>query len=125
VIPVPEGVLKELRHFQRLLGVVGGWIFASETSPETLMDRDTFRRLLEAAERRAGLPKLDGGLWHPYRRKWATERKHLSVTDVAAAGGWKNTATLLTCYQQPTNDALLAVMAEERKVRDVAVVDRA
>jgi hypothetical protein len=32
----------------------------------------------------------------------------------------------LTCYQQPTNDALLAVMSEERKVRDVAVVvDRA
>jgi integrase len=125
VIPVPEGVLKEIRHFQRLLGAVGGWIFASEANPERLMDRDTFRRLLEKAEQRAGLPKLDGGLWHPYRRKWATERKHLSVTDVAAAGGWKNTATLLTCYQQPTNDMLLAVMSEERKVRDVAIVDRA
>jgi integrase len=125
VIPVPEGVLKELRNFQRQLGALGGWIFASETNPETLIDRDTFRRLLEKAEDRAGLPKLDGGLWHPYRRKWATERKHLSVTDVAAAGGWKNTATLLTCYQQPTNDALLAVMSEERKVRDVAVVERA
>jgi integrase len=124
VVPVPDGVLKELRHFQRLLGAVGGWIFASETTSETLMDRDAFKRLLERAERRAGLPKLDGGLWHPYRRKWATERKHLSLTDVAAAGGWKNTATLLTCYQQPTNDALLAVMSEERKVRDVAVVDR-
>jgi hypothetical protein len=45
----------------------------------------------------------------------------LPITDVAAAGGWANTATLLTCYQQPTNDALLAVMSEERKVRDVAV----
>jgi hypothetical protein len=31
----------------------------------------------------------------------------------------------LTCYQQPTNDALPAVMAEERKIRDVAVADRA
>jgi hypothetical protein len=71
---------------------------------------------------KAQLPKLAGGLWHPYRRKWATERKHLSITDVAAAGGWQDTATLLTCYQQPTNDALLAVMSEERKVRDVAVL---
>lgn len=68
---------------------------------------------------------LDGGLRHPFRRKWPTERKHFSLTDVAAAGGWQNTATLLACYQQPTNDALLAVMVEERKVRDVAVVDRA
>lgn len=32
---------------------------------------------------------------------------------------------LLTCYRQPTNDALLAVMSEERKVRDAAAVDRA
>jgi len=32
--------------------------------------------------------------------------------------------TLLTCYQQPTNDALLTVMSEERKLRDRAVVQR-
>jgi hypothetical protein len=61
---------------------------------------------------------LDGGLWHPYRRKWATERKHLSIRDVAEAGGWKTTDTLLTCYQQPTDDVLLTVVNEPRKVRD-------
>ena len=33
-------------------------------------------------------PKLDGGLWHPYRRAWAISRKHLPTVDVAAAGGW-------------------------------------
>lgn len=88
------------------------------------MDRYLLGRWLEKAEEKAELPKLEGGLWHPYRRKWATERKHLSITDVAAAGGWSDTATLLTCYQQPTNDALLAVMNEERKVRDVAVAGR-
>jgi hypothetical protein len=48
------------------------------------------------------------GLWHPYRRKWATERKHLSITDVAEAGGWKDTVTLLTCYARPDNETLLA-----------------
>ncbi len=67
------------------------------------------------------LPKLAGGLWHPYRRKWATGRKHLSITDVAAAGGWRDTATLLTCYTQPDNETLLAVMSEERKVREISV----
>jgi hypothetical protein len=76
------------------------------------------------SERQAGLPKLEQGLWHPYRRKWATERKHQPLADVAAAGGWQNTATLLTCYQQPTHDALLAVMSEGRKVRDVAVAQQ-
>lgn len=43
-------------------------------------------RLLET-EQRAGLPKLEGGVWHPYRRAWATARKGLSETDVAAQGG--------------------------------------
>jgi hypothetical protein len=37
------------------------------------------------------------------------------------AGGLKDTATLLECYQQPANETLLAVMSEERKVREVAV----
>jgi hypothetical protein len=73
------------------------------------------------AERVARLPKLEGGLWHPYRRKWATERKHLPLKDVAAAGGWKDTETLLTCYQQPDNETLLAVMSEQRKVRETAL----
>ena len=42
---------------------------------------------------------LNGGLWHPDRQKWATERKRLSLKD-AKAGGLKDTETLLTCYQQ-------------------------
>lgn len=85
------------------------------------MDRHLFDKWLMVAERAARLPKLEGGLWHPYRRKWATERKHLPLKDVAAAGGWKDTETLLTCYQQPDNETLLAVMSEQRKVRETAL----
>ena len=36
-------------------------------------------RWLTEAEAQAGLTKLDGGLWHAYRRKWATERKELPL----------------------------------------------
>jgi len=39
---------------------------------------------------------------------------HPSLKDVAAAGGWKDTETLLTCYQQPDADTLLAVMSEPK-----------
>ncbi|HWP36338.1 MAG TPA: hypothetical protein VNL18_02175 [Gemmatimonadales bacterium] len=59
-------------------------------------------------EARAALPKLAGGLWHPYRRKWATERKHFPLKDVAAAGGWRDVETLLECYQEPLSLAHLA-----------------
>jgi len=124
-IPSPQQLLDELRAFQKRLGAVGGWLFPAprvegdaEAQP---LDRYTFDHFLRRAETKAGLPKLEGGLWHPYRRKWATERKHLSVTDVAAAGGWQGTSTLMTCYMQPTTDQLLAVMSESGKVRDRVV----
>src|SRR5207248_2860565 len=37
---------------------------------------------------------LDGGSFHPYRRKWATERKHLPDKDVMLAGGWSDDRSL-------------------------------
>ena len=51
-----------------------------------------------------------GSLWHCFRRKWATDRKHYPVVDVAAAGGWRDINTLLTCYQQPDADTMRSVM---------------
>lgn len=121
IVPVPLRLLDELRQFQKELRAVGGLVFGAEHDATNAMDRHLFDKWLAHAEKRAGLKKLDGGLWHPYRRKWATERKHLSVTDVAEAGGWKDTVTLLTCYARPDNETLLAVMSEERKLRDCAV----
>lgn len=73
------------------------------------------------AEARAELPKLAGGLWHLYRRKWATERKHLPLKDVAAAGGWRDVETRLECYQQPDVETLRAVMEGDRKLHDPRV----
>jgi hypothetical protein len=85
------------------------------------MDRHLFNKWLVVAEETAGLPKLRGSLWHAYRRKWATERKGHPLKDVAEAGGWKDTETLLRCYQQPDSETLLAVMSETRKVREKGV----
>jgi len=120
VVPIPPGLLRELKRFRRKLGAIVGWLFAAERNPDQPMDRHLFDKWLSVAESAAKLPKLEGGLWHPYRRKWATERKGHSLKDVAAAGGWLDTETLLKCYQQPDNETLLAVMSEERKLREVA-----
>jgi integrase len=115
-LPIPESLANELRDFQRRLSAVGGLVFGSASKPEVAMDRHLFDKWLTVAEVRANLPKLRGALWHSYRRKWASERKHLSLVDVAAAGGWKDTATLLTCYMQPDEATLLRVMSEPRKL---------
>ncbi|MCR4342235.1 MAG: hypothetical protein NUW01_20350 [Gemmatimonadaceae bacterium] len=44
----------------------------------------------------------------------------LPLPDVAAAGGWKDTQTLLTCYQAADANTMLTVMSETRKVTDRA-----
>lgn len=82
------------------------------------MDRYQFDKWLRVAEEFAGLTKLMGGLWHPYRRKWATERKDLPVKDVMAAGGWLDVDTLRKSYQQADRTTLLRVMNEPRKLSD-------
>jgi integrase len=120
-IPATVAFIEELKQFRKRLGAITGWIFAAEREPDQPMDRHLFDKWLSVAEQHARLEKLKGGLWHPYRRKWATERKHHAITDVAAAGGWKDTETLLKCYQQPDADTMLAVMSEPKKVRDAAL----
>jgi hypothetical protein len=66
------------------------------------------------ASKRCGL--VTRGLWYAYRRKWATERKELPLKDVAAAGGWKDTTTLLTCYQHADEATMLKVMESPIKL---------
>lgn len=109
------------RQFQRGLAAGGGFVFSAPDAAGGIMDRHLFDRWLSVAERKAGLQKLDGSLWHAYRRKWAIERKHLALKDVAAAGGWKDVNTLLEVYQQPDETSVLAVMSETRKLHERGV----
>ncbi|MBI3983217.1 MAG: hypothetical protein HY337_09905 [Gemmatimonadetes bacterium] len=104
------------------LGTEISLVFARGSDGAEPMDRHLFDKWLVAAERHAGLPKLKGGLWHPYRRKWATERKHLPLKDVAAAGGWQDVETLLECYQQPDHETLKSVMDGAKTLHDPAVI---
>jgi len=95
-------------------------LFPSQSDPARPMSRDSFGHLLGKAEVKAELPKLDGSLWHAYRRAWATSRKHLPVVDVAAAGGWSDIGTLLKCYQYADKETLLEVMTHSKKITDAA-----
>jgi hypothetical protein len=58
-------------------------------------------RLLLEAERRGKLPKLERGRFHPCRRLFAVEGKHLSDVDVAKAAGWRDLRTMKQAYQRP------------------------
>lgn len=120
-VPMPPDFFEIVKGFQREIGAVGGYVFAAAQSADGIMDRHLFDRWLSYAEKKAKLPKLDGSLWHAYRRKWAIERKHLPLKDVAAAGGWKDVSTLLEVYQQSDEGSVLAVTSVTLKLREKGV----
>lgn len=64
---------------------------------------------------------LEGGAFHPFRRMWATERKHLPDKDVAAAGGWRDLESLRKSYQQVDEKTLLQVMTNPNRLLDIDV----
>ena len=85
-------------------------LFPSPTRPDLPIRRDLTARWLLKAESLAKLPKLRGGVFHPYRRLWATERKHLPDQDVAVAGGWRDAQVLRQSYQQADPVTVLGVV---------------
>jgi integrase len=120
-VPMPADFFESVKQFQRELVAIGGYVFSAPKARDGIMDRHLFDKWLTVAEKKAKLPKLDGSLWHAYRRKWAIERKHLPLKDVAAAGGWKDVNTLLEVYQQADEESVLAVTSSTRKLRERGV----
>lgn len=117
-VPLSETARAAIDRILELNPVVGNaYLFPSPRRKGRPWSRWHARDLLERAERAAGVPPIDGGHFHPYRRKWATERKHLPAQDVAAAGGWRDLRSLQNAYQQVDEETLLAVVLEPRKLR--------
>ena len=65
------------------------------------------------------LKAINDSFVHPNPEYWATERKDLPLVDVKATGGWRDTNTLLTCYQQTDEASMLRVMNAPSKLRSV------
>jgi hypothetical protein len=87
--------------------------------PSRPVSKDLAREWLRRAEVAAKVEPHKGSAWHAYRRKWATERKHLPDKDVAAAGGWKDLTSLREAYQQVDDATLYRVVSEPAELREV------
>jgi integrase len=116
-IPLSEECRQHLlAHLRRVRSEPDAWLFPAERSPRDAVSVWVISTSPRRAYQRAGLETLKGGLWHPWRRKWATERKDMPVKDVAAAGGWRDPTTLLKCYQQPDEETMRRVVLEAPKL---------
>ncbi len=111
VTPMPvlaESALLECRNGRPAIGTA--LVFPAMKNPDKPVSKYLASAWLRRAYELAGVARESGGLWHPFRRKWATERKKYPLPDVAAAGGWSDTQTLLTCYQRPDAETLRVVV---------------
>ncbi len=99
-------------------GIGPALLFPSRADPSVPIHKATVNQWLYKAEGAAGLEHLKGGLWHPYRRKWATERKHLPTADVAYAGGWRSLQALQECYQAADKQTTLSVVLGGGELRE-------
>ena len=110
LVPMPREAEQALLVFRAEHPAIGSTlVFPMKNDPTTPVTRHLASDWLQRAYRYAGLERPKGGLWHPFRRKWATERKEYPVKDVAAAGGWEDLPTALM-YQQPDEATLRQVM---------------
>lgn len=113
ISPISGPAREELDLYLRRSPRIGDVpLFPAPKAPEQPICRETAAKRLLRAEKRADQPKLAGGVFHPYRRLWATERKPYPDIDVAAAGGWRDTRALKASYQKADPENVLrAVMA--------------
>jgi integrase len=119
LIPVSPAVRAALDRVLRDRPGVGRVpLFPSAKDPIKPISRHRADSWLREAETMAGLEPQAGSLWHAYRRKWGTERKHLPDVDVAAAGGWRDTRALKTAYQQADPATMLSVVMSADALRE-------
>jgi integrase len=119
IVPISPEVRRAIdRILRERPGIGSAPLFPAPGNPQKPISRHLADRWLRKAEELAGREPQQGSAWHAYRRKWATERKHLPDVDVAAAGGWKTVQTLKSAYQQADAETMLRVVLEAGELRE-------
>ena len=89
------------RARRKRLSIADGWILVDARDESMPMSRQQARAMWDRLAKTAGIPTGQRFGWHAMRRKFATDLKAMPLRDLAHAGGWKSTATILEAYQQP------------------------
>ena len=118
-VPINPSVRSALdRVLEDRPGIGSAPRFPKPTDPAVPLTIHLASKWLREAEKLAGVDTQKGSLWHTYRRKWVMERKHLPDVDVAAVGGWKDTVSLKSAYQQADTETMFRVVLEAGEVRE-------
>lgn len=116
--PVTLEVRQELERFRRERPALGNALmFPAPNNQDRPVSYKVVLDWLRRAEALAGLDPLPRGAYHALRRGWATARKHLPLTDLAAVGGWVDTVTLSRCYCQTDEETQEQVISSPRRIQ--------
>lgn len=111
VVPMSDAVKEALSTARRAQQAIGNTpVFPAPRNPAKPRGRHLLDDWLRKAYELAGLTRQPGGMWHPMRRKWATERKGYPIKDVTFAGGWRTERTVLGSYQQADPETVRQVV---------------
>lgn len=90
-------------------------VFPSPEDPSRPCSRHLVRNWWSAAqvtlEQRGLLTSVKGLGWHSLRRKFANDFRELPLKDLAVLGGWKDTRTIVQCYQQGSEERMREAIA--------------
>lgn len=100
VSPITPAAREALERARAERPAIAGWVLPAPKDPAQPVDYHTLKQWMRRAEKLAGVPHLTGGIWHPFRRGWATARKRHPAQDVAKLGGWFDVPTMQKSYQQ-------------------------
>ena len=117
VAPITIAVLKGILRNRPAIG--SHPLFPSMLDSAVPVTYRVAAKWLKEAEKLADLAPLKNALWHAYRRKWASERKHLPQADVAEMGGWSCVETL-AIYQRPDAETRQLVLTDRRPIREIS-----
>lgn len=92
-------------------GIGNAYLFPAPKNPAKPLGRYIPKRWLRKAEDLAELEHMEHGGWHAFRRGWTTARKDFPLVDLAEAGGWYDTASVVKCYTHADPETTLAVIA--------------
>jgi integrase len=106
-LPMSEQLAERLARVHEERGrPTSGWVFPAITNESKPVDKRVLTDWMAKAEEKAQLPKLKGGVFHPFRRKFASDLQTEPVKQVMILGGWADQKTMQTCYVQVSDDQL-------------------
>ena len=107
--------MQALAQARKKLAAIGDtWVIPACRQLDRPCPKGTLDKWFAQAVELAGVELPERARWHSLRRKFATELKDMSLKDLSYLGGWKDTKTLLTCYQQPDETVMHEGLANRR-----------